>query len=285
MVAFAAMPPTVDLDDIVAWETAADTLLDGPPGCWAVEAKATRKVVVFAPPDAWSSGTQYEEVITAQISGRLQDGIWSTYTVDTLDRGDDASVNPLLRLLPTIADQLEVIPLVGKLPTAGERAPTNLVRQVVDEWGGDMSTSLAEWDAEREGVWVRRDVPVRRRRGAPISKVETFFPMGQTQPTELDVVFPKSFKAGMKLMRFRIDDAQFHIRAGATPSTESASLMLIGLGITMGYEQRIDYRTFRQCSDQTPEPPPLPPLPPPLTPDPPPPAAPEPPAPEPPPFD
>jgi len=268
--ALAAVPPDVVLEDIVAWETAADDYLDGPPGCWEVEARATRKVIVFAPPDVWSSGTQYEEVITGQITGQLRDGTWTHYAVEGLDRGDPSTVNPLLRLLPTIADQLDVIPLVGRLPSAGEHAPTNLVRQVVDEWGGDMSTSLAEWDSHREGVWVRREVPIRRRSGAPISRVDTFFPGGDPTPTEMDVTFPKRFRAGVKLMRFRIDDAQFHIRGGPLPTVESASLLLIGLGITMGYEQRIDYDRFQRCeTPQAPEPPPLPPLPPPLVPEPP----------------
>jgi hypothetical protein len=245
--ALAAMPPGVDLDNLLAWERSADELLDGPPGCWTVEATATRKLVAFVPPDLWSSGTQYEEVVTATISGTLNNGTWTTYGVDRLDSGDPKSVNPLIRWMPTVAERLDIVPLVGTLPSTGGSTPTNLVRQIVDDWGGDISTSVAEWDAERNGVWLRREVPIRKGQRAKTSHVETFFPEGEEHATRLDVTFPTSFKAGTRFMRFRLDDAQFHIRSGPTPTAESASLMLVGLGITMGYEQRIDYVTFDPC--------------------------------------
>jgi len=245
--AWAKAPAHVDLNEVDKWEDAADPLLDGPPGCWNVAATADRKVIVFIPPDLFTSGSQYEEIIRAEITGKLVDGRWRVYSVQKLDRGDLKKVNPLIRIMPSIADNLDIIPLIGTFPGVGEKAPTNLVREVVDEWGGDMSTSIADWDDDRQGVWLRREVPVRKKPRAPVSQVDTFFPEGGFEPTELDVTFPKSFKAGLKFMRFRIDDAQFHIRADQTPSIESASLLMVGMGITMGYEQTIKYHSFKAC--------------------------------------
>ncbi len=245
--ALATAPEGVDLEDIFSWEDAAEPLLDGPPGCWNMEGTAVRKVVVFIPPDLWTSGSQLEEVVNAKVRGRLLDGRWQFYGVNGVDRGDLKSVNPLIRILPSIVDQLDIIPLIGAFPGVGERSPTNLVRKIVDEWGGDLSTSITEWDDERNGVWLRREVPIRKKPRAPVSQVSTFFPEGKLTPTEMDVAFPASFKAGLKLMRFRIDNAQFHIRAAQTPTLESASLLLIGMGITMGYEQTITYDSFTPC--------------------------------------
>ena len=243
----AASPASVDLNLVGKWDDAADSLLDGPAGCWDVEATADRKILAVVPPDLYNSGRQYEEVVRTQIKGKLVDGIWTVYDAEKTDRGNIKDVHPLLRLMQPVAESMEIVPLIGTFPEVGQHAPTNLVREVIDEWGGDMSTSYAEWDDARQGVWLRREVPIRKRPRAPVSQVDTFFPKGLFTPTELDVAFPKSFKAGVKLMRFRIDDAQFHIRANGQPTIESASLLVVALGITMGYEQTIRYDRFTPC--------------------------------------
>lgn len=251
--AHGAVPPDVDLNDVFAWEDAADQLLDGPGGCWMVEGIADRKVLVFAPPDMFSNGQKYEEVLRADVQGRLEDGEWKGFRWDvqklTKQQND---VNPLVKMLPMLADELDILPLIGRMAVAQGKAPSNLVRDIVDEWGGRMATSLADWDDERGGVWLRREVPVRDKPKAPVSQVDTFFPSGGHTPERMDVAFPKSFKAGAKGMRFRLDDAQIHLRTSAAhgavhPTAESASLLLVGLGITIGYEQTIRYTAFEPC--------------------------------------
>ncbi len=69
----------------------------------------------------------------------------------------------------------------------------------------------------------------------------------------MDVIFPKSFRAGVAPVRFRVEDAQVHLRAdaegaGVRPTIESVSLLLVVMGVTVGFEQTIRYTRFRSCS-------------------------------------
>ena len=258
LTAWAAKPGDLSLEDVFAWEDAANNLLEGPSGCWQVTAVADRKMVFFIPPDMFSNGQKYEEVVRADVTGRLEDGVWKQLAWENqkLTKDQRESINPILRAFPMMAEDMDVLPMMGKLDDDNGAVPSNMVREMVDDWGGRMFTSHTEWDDERDGVWLRREVPVRDKPKAPVSQVSTFFPQGGLNARSLDVIFPKSFKAGLKWIRFRLDNAQIHLRTVDVPggirvSEESASLLIIGLGITMGYEQTIQYTAFEPCESPT----------------------------------
>ncbi len=160
--ALGAVPKGIDLlDDVFAWEDASNRLLDGPRGCWEIEGRAEQKVVAFAPPDLFSNGLQYEEVLEADLSGRLTDGVWSDYRWTRLEH-PKGSVDRELFFLPPALRKLDVLPLVGNRRGRGGGL-SNVVRTILEEWGGDMATSLAEWDDGAGGVWWRREVPIRNK--------------------------------------------------------------------------------------------------------------------------
>jgi hypothetical protein len=133
--------------------------------------------------------------------------------------------------------------------------PTNLVRSAVDEWAGDMATSLAEWNQAEDGVMLRKEVPLRNERRSPPVKVDTFFPGGGKLPTRLDAEWPESFKVGKKWpLRATLRNTAMHVRTHlhegvALPLAESAATVGASFGFTVGYEQRIQYQTAVRCAE------------------------------------
>ena len=180
LTAWAAKPVDLSLDDVFAWEDVANHLLDGPSGCWEVTAVADRKMVFFVPPDMFSNGQKYEEVVRTDVTGRLEEGVWKRLSWENqkLTKDQREGVNPVLRLFPMMAEDMDVLPMLGKMSEDEGAVPSNFVREIVDDWGGRMHTSHTEWDDEKEGVWLRREVPVRDKPNAPVSQVSTFFPQG-----------------------------------------------------------------------------------------------------------
>jgi len=260
--ALAAIPAHVDLNDLDRWEAGAEEVLDGPSGCWEMVGRASWN---------WDIGRFGASRGDAIFVGRLEDGVWQEFHLEPLGevvrekgrRGAEAQVYQI--------NEPRFAPLVGKLvgrrvKIAGsdndapedeevdDKGPNNLVRRALDDLGGSVDTSWAQWDAKREGVTLFRNVPLNDSSRPPEAEVTAFFPGGLERAVSVDVVFPKRFYKGT-FPRWRLDNAVVHIRgrpsrSGVFPTVESFSFEFGVFGFTFTGAQTIKYKSARRCKAQ-----------------------------------
>ena len=265
-VALAAIPAHVDLNDLDKWEAGAEQVLDGPAGCWEMVGRASWN---------WDIGRFGASRGDAVFVGRLVDGVWQEFHLEPLgevvrEKGRRAQEIQIYQI-----SEPRFAPLVGKLDGRGIRVageeepepdskrkkkrdsgdedpgPTNLVRQALDDLGGSVYTSWAQWDAERDGVTLFRSVPLNDSNRPPEAAVTAFFPGGRNQAVSVDIQFPERFYKGT-FPRWRLDDAVVHVRGRASngqvfPTMESFSFEFGVLGFTFTGAQTIQYKSARRC--------------------------------------
>lgn len=258
--AFARVPAHVDLDDLDRWERSAETVLDGPAGCWEIVGQATWD---------WDIGRFGANRGDAVFAGRLQDGVWSELHVVSLgELARDAGKRA--QEVQQYAQEARFAPLVGKLHGRRVRVttrddaellsetPTNLVRNAMNELGGSVDTSWTQWDEARQDVILHRSVPIGSGSRAPEARVEVRFPGGEDLPASLDVVFPDKFYRGT-LPRWRIEHAEVHVRGRVSqgtvfPTSEAFRFDFGFLGFTFHGAQTIVYKSAVRCKVTAPQP-------------------------------
>lgn len=259
LAALAAAPEGVDLEDHAPWIAGSEALMDGPPGCWELVGQA-----------AWSYdfGRLGEMRGNAIFAGRLVDGVWKGFHVEPLgeivrmgrDRPSHQYV-PEQRFTPLIGLRYEGSTSIsaGESGVAVETeqddttAPTNVLRELLADLGGDAEYTWAEWDDEREGVLLRRVVPLGGGASAPEADVRTFFPGVGTQPTRVDVAFPERFMAGEGMARVRVQDARVQLRGRVVdgrvlPVAEAYSARIGVVGFDFGFAQTLQYTSAVACA-------------------------------------
>lgn len=280
--AAAAPPPGLNLDDVDAWEDAAFALTRGPVGkCWDITGFIAAELALYQPTSVFSSGGSESVTGSGTFSGRLEDGVWTSFTYSlTSSDGDltmDLPIMPLVGAIdPSIITNLseddgepeggEVS--VGAQPeeepegsrsisvSIGEGDPgdsVNLLRDSINEWfSSSITTSFMRWDDARHGAELVIEVPTSDGWSAPSLMATAFFPGGGRTATELDSVLPKRLTLGEWPLRAKIMDGQLHLRGQVVegmllPSRESWSALLGVAGFTAGYEQRLVYRSVSEC--------------------------------------
>ena len=259
-VASATVPADVDLDDLDGWEASAEAILDGPAGCWEIVGQATWD---------WDVGRFGASRGDAVFAGRLEDGVWSAFHIESLgevvrDRGKEAEE------VHQYGDEPRFAPLVGNLngsrvrvsssdeahpeeeaSAAESSAPGNLLRNVLDDLGGEVDTSWTQWDDTASGVVLHRSMATGSGANAPEARVEVFFPGGEALPVSLDVTFPERFYRGT-FPRWRVEDAVVHVRGRAShgtvfPTSESFRFDFGVLGFQFHGAQTIVYKNATRC--------------------------------------
>jgi hypothetical protein len=127
---------------------------------------------------------------------------------------------------------------------------SNTLRNALDELTGTAYSSWAEWDDLRGGVVLHRMMPLEA--GNDEVAVLIFFPGGGLLPTEVDLDFPDSFRAG-SLPRWTVKDAEVHIRGTihgdkVFPSSETFSFGFAVLGRKFHGAQTVRYRHAARCA-------------------------------------
>lgn len=249
--AHAAIPEGLDIEATDAWEQAHEQLLDGPPGCWEAVGRAS-----FSYDLGRYGGTRG----TSAFAGRLVDGTWKDFHVESLGRvhwgrrgGETRSYD----------DSQLFVPLIGRLEggtvsiggggdvdveTAGDDDPTNVVRDIIDELAAGVDITYAEWDDARGGVVLHRDVAIGKGQNAPAAAVTAFFPAGGRLPVSYDVRFPDTFRRGPVVVR----DAKMQLRGRpdgdvVLPVAEAYSATFGALGTSFSFAQTVQYVKMVRC--------------------------------------
>jgi hypothetical protein len=126
---------------------------------------------------------------------------------------------------------------------------SNVLRQALEEIGGDAEASWVEWDDARGGVVLRRTFLLQQSDAE--ASISVFFPQGGTVPISLDVTFPASFKQG-RFPRWSVRDARISMRAHvangiAFPASEAFSFAASFWGFRFSGAQTIQYRHVTRC--------------------------------------
>jgi hypothetical protein len=255
-------PPDLVIDDPLPWDTAAKAMIDGPPGCHDATGIARFTLTLHEMPDLLSAPRAKRWVYAGRIEGKLVDGTWTPLTarlaqIEPPPEGDEVDEDAGSDLLPLVGTRTDSRFSIGsggsKASIEGENAPMNLVRRAIDDWGGSQETAFVQWDAGKDAVMLRREIPITDKNLRETSRVEVFFPAGGLLPTQEDVIFPHSVTVGDWPWRARLQDAQMHVRAEiraekSWPTFESASLVASVLGFTVGIEQTILWEGWAECS-------------------------------------
>jgi hypothetical protein len=254
--AAASPPPELDLGLVHQWEAAADRFLDLPAGCWEWVGRASWD---------WDGGRFGATSGETAFAGRTTDSRWSGVHLEPLGemtrgRGEGS----MHRVYD--AENARFAPLFGNLAGGRVRVSgaendeggelienaeaSNVLREAIDQIGGDAETSWVEWDDARGGVILRRTFPLKEDPKQEAA-VAVFFPGGALLPTSLDVTFPALFKQG-RFPRWSVRGAKIsmrtHIANGQTfPASEAFSFDASFLGFHFSGAQTIQYRHATRC--------------------------------------
>ncbi len=275
-----APPPNLNLDDVDAWEDAAFALTHGPAGkCWDITGFISAELALYQPASVFSSSGSESVTGSGTFSGRLEDGVWTSFSYAVTSPDGDLTLDlPIMPLVGEIdpssvtnlnAEEEEADGEDASVATPPEeeearslslsigeeesRESMNLLRDSIDAWfSGSITTSFMRWSDARSGAELVIEVPTSDKRNAPLLMATAFFPGGGKTATELDSMLPKRLTLGDWPLRLKVMDGQLHLRgqvvAGVLlPSRESWSVLLGIFGMTVGYEQRLVYRSVSEC--------------------------------------
>lgn len=261
-----AGPPSFELlDDIDRWESGQLAFLAGPAGCWDLTGEATQVVTLHQPPDFFSAARNERFAMEGAVSGRLVDGVWTDEIEAKLKPVDheveiDVGVASLFGTRPEKEkdeSEEEVIISVGDggnaQISAGIDQAANVLLHAVEETAGNVETSVAQWDDEQEAVLYLRELPLEGD-NRPIKVTVRFPDAGKAD--RIDAVWPQLIKVGEWPLKVKIRDAQMHAVGHAhqdkvLPWAEGLSFVFGALGYTVGFEQKVTWRSATPCATET----------------------------------
>ncbi|MFT4628572.1 MAG: hypothetical protein ACI8PZ_007268, partial [Myxococcota bacterium] len=194
-------PPTVDTDEVMAWDDATQAVLAGPSGCWDFTGEVQLTASTHVAPSLFGGAAPERHAFSGPFEGRLDEQAWTRfeYRVQPADDDDPEISVPIFPLIGTIDPRIVNRERLGEPEetddsiTFGDTGdatisftsmkPLGLLSDALDEWAGSVATSVAQWDVDRDGVVLLRDVPIRDEARAPSAELAVFFPDGGLQPT------------------------------------------------------------------------------------------------------
>jgi hypothetical protein len=268
-VASAAMPQTVDLEDLDRWEAGMTDLLDGPAGCWAFEGQVEMATILRLAPSQFSRSREIAGEFAGTFSGQLEGGRWTRFDV-VLKRvsGDKAAAEAFAPFPMTGRIDLSIVthsllvkgkkkPLPFVVSSDGgdvNRDATSSLHRLIEEIDPEAATAYADWDDDAGGVLLVQDVPLTDANNAPTVKFTTLFPGGGLA-TQLDIVFPQVSPArgliGLPAVEYRENHAHLRTRTmeGVAWPAEEISTFQIGTAAgTASYKQDLIYTRATECA-------------------------------------
>jgi hypothetical protein len=253
--AFATIPDTVDLEDIDSWDAQASQITAGPSGCWEVVGHASWN---------WNLGRFGNHQGEAAFAAQFAEGSWEDFHVYPMgELSTERRGNNVRRMY---SDDRRFMPMVGRSRSQTvkvehdsirtyENADTesrNALRSLLDSVTGDVEYAYTEWDPEREGLVLTRQMPLEKGRKSEEAALEFFFPDGEALPESLQVTFPSRFTLGRfpKLSVTRADAQIVGQPHGneVFPRAETFNFEASILGFKFSAAQTIAYRSFKRCA-------------------------------------
>lgn len=255
--ALATPPEGVVPDDLSRWETAAQSVLRGPPGCWVLGGRVSVRIIGLSSASGSDRGSAAEQRFTGAFSGLLEDGAWKTlsYDLHPADRPDEPA-DLTVPLLPTVGRFDPAVlhrtnpPEKPSMSIGVGDGAVDVIGQVFDELGAG-GTSYAEWDESLAAIELYQDVVLKDHPRLDPVRVYTVFPAGGPA-SKVDVAFPRRLREGSFPFTLTLYDLQMHLRTAVVddavlPAADSVSFGLAFLGMTFGFEQQLTWESAARC--------------------------------------
>lgn len=273
LLALTALGNEVDVEDLGHWQRQTDVMLQGPEGCWAFTGGGVVKLALYTPASAFSRAGEKEYSATGTFSGILREGIWTELKFEDSRRNTSAedTEGTTVEVRNGRFDmEFEPSLMFGKRPKrdGGEDATAatsaaeaaNFVDRLLERIDPSITTSYAQWDADHTVVEFVQSVPFSEKARSKEVVLRTLFPEGGAG-TAVDAIFPRRInltelaeedgdKPPFKIV---LMDAQAHLRSTTVndvvlPGAETMSAIVGALGFTIGWEQRVVYKSARECT-------------------------------------
>lgn len=240
--ALAAPPAGLMPEEVDQWDPYWTRLQDAPPGCWEVVARATWD---------WDFGRYGASRGSSVFVGKLEAGTWRDMYIRSLGEVVEKPGDIPIRFYPH--DELRFAPLVGRIGPAilgDDNVEKDVLSEIVDLFGGEVTTTWSEWNDARGGVVLHRQLPVGSAERAE-GTMEVLFPAGGTLPTRLDFTIAEPFTLPnnpaihMREASARVRGHVFN--SDVFPDAESFSFVATVSGYKVWGAQTVRYDSFRPC--------------------------------------
>lgn len=242
--AFAGAPSGVPADEVDVWEERWGRLQAGPAGCWEVVGRASWD---------WSAGRYGASRGTSVFVGKLEDGVWKDFFIRSLGEIVEEPGHVPVHQYPH--GELRFMPMFGKLaPTvrvSESGVAESLVRDLMGDLRGEVTTSWSDWNDQQGGVVLHRTVPVGIGRRSATATMNVVFPDGGELPHRLDVAMDESLPIpgwmGARLVGSDAHAQGMVVGTEVFPSVESISWTGNAIGYRAWGNQVIHYEHVRPC--------------------------------------
>lgn len=258
--AVAGLPEGVDPEDLDRWEALSRRASAGPEGCWRFEGNLKITSTLQQKARLFRRAMDVPMEREGTFVGELVDGTWRLFDYDlasgTSGVNIEGGVQPVFGIMPeAVSKNLARAPEPAE-PDGEEEGNAsegvNLLRRAMDVWKASTGVSYAQWREDLGAIELVEQVPTEEK-GRDVVTKTTLFPGGAAVPSRMSVMLPKGLVLGSWPMRVHVYDAQAHlfqrpVEELVLPTAETMSAVVSVLGFTVGYEQRIDYRTASRCT-------------------------------------
>ncbi|MCA9566391.1 MAG: hypothetical protein KC656_01055 [Myxococcales bacterium] len=257
----AAAPDGVDPDDLDRWQGLATRVTNGPAGCWTFTGDVRTTATIRQKSLSFRRAADAPIVREGTWEGTLEDGTWTRFDYTLPPNGSvsiEASVQPIYGTMPpgmakNLADP-PTTPDADGPPEGddGRQEGLNLMRKAMDGWMTSTGIAHAQWRDDLGAIELVEQIPTTDSPNADVVTRTTIFPGGRDAPSRVSVNLPSHTTFGTWPTRVHVYDTQGHLVQQAVedavlPAAETWSTVSVFLGFTIGYDQRLDYRTATRC--------------------------------------
>ncbi|MCO4747492.1 MAG: hypothetical protein KC912_22010 [Proteobacteria bacterium] len=251
-----ALAADVDIDDLDHWQQDTDAMLKGPPGCWEFTGGGQVVIALYTPAGMWSRAEEHRSTTTGTFTGVLEDGVWRDVAFVTTEQEGMVETDFEPSFLFGVRDKKKASTSAPS-PSSGAADAANFIDRLLDSIDPATTMSYAQWTTDKSMVEFVQHVPLDDSRRPKEVTLRTQFPEGE-RATAIDALFPRRLNladlSDEKLpIRVTLMDGQAHLRSQAfddivLPGAETMSMVVGLLGYTIGYEQRVVYKTAQKCT-------------------------------------
>ncbi len=267
--AAAAPPEGLDLDDVDAWEAAAESFREGPEGCWELKGTAMMRLVHDAGASPFGRSRRTDESAEGTIDARFEHGRWTRFQVTMTEEPEDWMVVwPVWGTVSTEA--WTIVDPQGELQ-AGPRPADPAKAEKEDEDEDDSgkrrgrsisigisnddltlaSYQFARWNEEARAVELIEEYSIE---GGLTGKATTTatFPEGRLQASRIRIDLPTTSKIGTWPLQGRLKAASVDLLGTSVagqvlPHSQRVSFLAGIFGHTLGADSDVTFHEVRRC--------------------------------------